>query len=238
MIYRVIISHGQAEYLGKFPRGVPTVVVFDEYDNAGVSVCEELRYAHVKSPKPGNRGANRNCGLHYLLDGALLAPDDIIEFMDGDRVPTRYSPWSVNSLFNTHKLDGLLYTCEADARLEKIHVPEHGALLIDTGTLCNPFYSCGFAMRFSAISRILSSTQGSLFDPRFAGWGCEDQYLGLMCDNMGMRIAITAEVQLRGKVGGDAALHPGYRESLQQYLDLARANFPIRVESRAPEVLE
>lgn len=239
MLYRVIISHNQAEYLSQFPTGPLTVAVFDAYTDEDAHRCRDLGIRALPIPQAGNRGANRNAGLEYLLNGALLAPDDIIEFFDGDRYPIRYDAWSVHSLIRAHSLDVLLYTCSTDARLQRILLPPRGAALVDTGTLVNPFYSCGFAVKFSAIDRILKFNNGYLFEPQLTGWGCEDQYLGLVCARLGLRTAITAEIVLNGDVGGDSDFHPEYRESLQQYLDLAQArNLEIRYAPRPYEVFK
>ena len=239
MIYRIIISHNQTGSLSRFPSGVPTVAVFDAYTDADAQCCHDLGIVPVIVPQSGNRGANRNAGLEYLMGGALLAPNDIVEFFDGDRFPTQYSVWSVNSLMRRHSLDVLLYTCPSDARTERIAIPSDGAMLVDTGTLCNPFYSCGFAMRFSAIDSVLKFNGNHLFEPRFTKWGCEDQYLGLICARLGLRVAITAEILLNGSVGGDADQHDDYKESLQQYVDLIRMrNLEIRSEPRPPELLK
>lgn len=239
MIYRIIISHNQTGSLSRFPSGVPTVAVFDAYTDADAQCCHDLGIMPVIVPQSGNRGANRNAGLEYLMGGVLLAPDDIVEFFDGDRFPSQYSVWSVNSLMHRHSLDVLLYTCPSDARAERIAIPSDGAMLVDTGTLCNPFYSCGFAMRFSAIDSVLKFNGNHLFEPRFTKWGCEDQYLGLICARLGLRVAITAEILLNGSVGGDADQHNDYKESLQQYVDLIRMrNLEIRSEPRPPELLK
>ena len=241
MIYRVITSHSQSEHLSKFPICVPptTVAVFDAYTDADAQCCHDLGIMPVIVSQSGNRGANRNAGLQYLLDGALLAPDDIIEFLDGDRFPICYDLWTVRSLICTHSLDVLLYCCSTDARTQRIAVPPKGAILLDTGTLCNPFYSCGFAVKFSAIDRILKFNDGHLFEPRFTEWGCEDQYLGLICAHLGLRVALTAEIRLNGCVGGDSDNHPGYRASLQQYIDLIyEKNLQIRLEAEPPLALK
>lgn len=239
MLYRVIISHGQSEFLDKFPPGPLTVAVFDAYTDADAYKCHELGFQALPVPQMGNRGANRNAGLQYLLNGALLAPDDIIEFFDGDRFPKQYDAWSVTSLIRAHNLDVLLYTCADDARLQRIPIAPAGTALVDTGTLCNPFYSCGFAMQFAAIGQLLKTNGGNLFEPRFTKWGCEDQYLGLLCAKLGLRVALTSEIILNGKVGGDSDAHPEYRESLQQYIDLIyEKNLDIRDEPRPYEVLK
>ena len=241
MLYRVIISHNQSEHLAKFPICAPptTVAVFDAYTDADAQCCHDLGIMPVIVPQSGNRGANRNAGMEYLLNGALLAPDDIIEFFDGDRFPKQYDVWTVNRLMRGHNLDVLLYSCAPDARMKTTFVPLEGATLVDTGTLCNPFYSCGFAMKFSAIDKVLRFNGGHLFEPRFTKWGCEDQYLGLVCAKLGLRVAITAEILLNGSVGGDSDFHPDYRESLQQYVDLIREkNLEIRNDPRPYEVLK
>lgn len=238
MVYRIIISHGQSAHLAQFPVGVPTVAVFDAYTDADAQMCHELGYAPVVVPRSGNRGANRNAGLQHLLEGALLAPDDIVEFFDGDRYPVHYPPGRMSWLMGAYGLSVLLYTCEQDTRREKIRIGEGSTALVDTGTLCNPFYSCGFAMRAGALLDVCRFNGGPLFEPRFTGWGCEDQYLGLVCDRLGLRVALTTEILLRGSVGGDATMHQGYQASLQQYVDLVREKgLEIRTVMRPVETL-
>lgn len=231
MVYRIIISHKQTDSLWRFPKGAPTVAVFDAPTQDDLDSCRALGYHAVAMPQTGNRSANRNAGLRWLLGHRACAPDDIAEFLDGDRYPVQYK--DPGALMARHGLDVLLYACSSDERMKKIYVPLEGATLVDTGTLCNPFYSCGFAMTMAAIQKVVASNGGYLFEPRFTGWGCEDQYLGLICSHLGMRVAITAEVTLNGGVGGDSGEHSGYRESLQQYVDLIREKkLEIRNEPR------
>lgn len=239
MIYRVIISHNQTEHLEHFPVGAPTVVVLDAPTEADLAVCQRLGFSIVLTEGSGNRGHNRSAGFARLQEGALLCQDDVIEFLDGDRCPTQYDAWSVNSLMSAHGLDVLLYTCgEHDARHERIYVPLKGATLVDPGTLCNPFYSCGFAIRVSAAEKICTFNGGPLFEPRFTKWGCEDQYMGLTCAQLGFRVALTAEILLAGRVGGDSYAHDDYKESLQQYINLIKEkNFAVRNDPIVSEIL-
>lgn len=221
MVYRIIISHGQASSLAHFPVGVPTIAVFDAPTDADFYMCSGLGYEAVVSPREGNRSLNRNVGLERLLDGAMLAPDDIVEFYDGDRYPVHQPLEGIGKLMDVEGLDVLLYTCEEDARLERHGVPLFRTAPVLTGGLCNPFYSCGFAMRYSAIQKVMAA-RGSLFEERLDRWGCEDQLLGLWCARLGIRSGLTRAVVLHGKVGGDSQRREGYRESLQQYIDIVR----------------
>ncbi len=238
MLYRVILSHNQTDSIRKFPGGPSTVFVFDAPTDKDISECTKLNCSYVQMPYAGNRGANRNAGLQKILTTFNPQFNDIIEFFDGDRYPTTYNPDAVKYLMDTYGIQCMLYSCGQDARHSKIFVPLSGATIVDTGTLCNPFYSCGFAMSVSAIQEIMAFNNGSLFEPRFTRWGSEDQYLGLVCDHLHHKVAITCEIILNGSVGGDSDLHEDYRESLQTYVDLIREhNFPIRNESRPVEVI-
>ena len=235
MLYRVILSHHQTVAIRKFPGGPSTVFVFDSPTEQDISECKAHGCNYVTMPSAGNRGANRNAGVKYILDTFNPSFSDIIEFFDGDRYPTTYNMDAVQSLMDTHGIQCVLYSCWQDARHRKLYVPLSGATIVDTGTLCNPFYSCGFAMRVSAILEVMAFNNGYLFEPRFTRWGNEDQYLGLVCDHLHHKVALTCEVLLNGTVGGDSDLHEDYRESLQTYVDLIREhNFPIRNEPRKP----
>lgn len=238
MSYRIIISHHQAEHLSKFPIDLPTAVVFDAYEDVDAYTCHDLGFQPVIVPQAGNRGFNRNKGLEYLMNGALIAQEDVIEFFDGDRYPVYYNPCAVQRLMDRHALDGMLFMCQADTR-DNLDVPSSGALLVDTGALCNPFYSCGFAMRFNAIEKVLKFNKGCFFESSFDQWGCEDQYMGLVCAHLNLRIGITKEYLLNGSVGGNCDDHPEYRDSLQQYVNLIRArNLEIRNQMRYAEYLK
>ena len=238
MIYRVVLSHHQTENIRKFPSGCSTVFVFDDPTQEDIDECTACGCSYVLMPVAGNRGANRNAGLHKILGAFNPNFNDYVEFFDGDRFPTTYNPEKVTSLMEEHHIQCMLYSCGNDARHQKIYVPLEGATIVDTGTLCNPFYSCGFIMRVSAILEVMSFNNGSLFEPRFTRWGSEDQYLGLVCDYLRQKVAITCETLLNGKVGGDSDQHQDYRESLQTYIDLIREhNFPIRNEPRDFEVV-
>ena len=230
MVYHIIISHRQTEYLCQFPHqeASKTYAVFDAVTVEDLRCAERLGIEPVCSESKGNRGHNRNRGLEALVQDRGLQDEDVVVFFDGDRVPSNYGSHTLLSLLES--LDVLLFTCsEYDARMKKIYVPLDSAVRVDTGTLCNPFYSCGFAMRGSAIKAVQQFNGGPLFEPRFKGWGCEDQYLGLVCYHLGLRVGITAGITLRGRVGGDSDRHPEYRESLQTYVDLIREkHLPIR----------
>lgn len=236
MFYHVVISHNQTEHIHKFPKG--SVFVFDAPTAEDIKECDRLGYPHVIVPQSGNRGANRNAGLSYVLSKYNPDMGDIVEFFDGDRYPIQYHPEAVFSLMLKNCIHAMLYTCDNDSRLQKICVNPEGATFVDTGTLCNPFYSCGFAMRVSAIHAIEAYNNGYLFEPRFTLWGCEDQFLGLVCDHLHLSVALTRETMLNGNVGGDAVMHANYRESLQQYIDtIVARNLPIRSEHRPFKVL-
>lgn len=167
----------------------------------------------VVMPVAGNRSANRNAGLAYVERVFHPSDADVIEFFDGDRVPVRYTP---NFPANA---DVVLYVCEQDKRLLKLK-PGY----VQTNTLCNPFYSCGFAMKYGAIGRIEEFNGGCLFNEDFRGWGCEDQYLGLQCAKLGLSVYLSDQVCLAGRVGGDELSHDNYGAVLQQYVDITRAN--------------
>lgn len=238
MIYQVILSHNQTENIRKFPCGCSTVFVFDAPTKEDLDECDAHGCSYVCLPVAGNRGANRNAGLQKVLNELNPNFDDYVEFFDGDRFPTAYNPDKVLSLMENHNIQCMLYSCEQDARHKKIDVPSEGAVIVDTGTLCNPFYSCGFIMRVSAILEVMAFNNGFLFEPCFTRWGGEDQFLGLMCEYLKLRVAITNETRLNGRVGGDADQHSDYRESLQTYIDVIREhNIPIRGESRKFEVV-
>lgn len=238
MIYQVILSHNQTENIRKFPCGCSTVFVFDAPTKEDLDECAAHGCSYVCLPVAGNRGANRNAGLQKVLNEFNPNFDDYVEFFDGDRFPTAYNPDKVLRLMEKHNIQCMLYSCEQDKRHKKIDVPSEGAVLVDTGTLCNPFYSCGFIMRVSAILEVMAFNNGFLFEPRFTRWGGEDQFLGLMCEYLKLRVAITNETLLNGRVGGDADQHNDYHESLQTYIDVIREhNIPIRGDSRKSEVL-
>ena len=238
MLYRVILSHNQTENIRKFPHDDHTVFVFDAPTAEDIKECEALGCHYVLMPSAGHMGMNRNTGLQFILREFSPDYNDYVEFFDGDRYPTEYNPEKVLNLMRTYSIDCMLYSCEHDARHQKVFVPLSGATVVDTGTLCNPFYSCGFCMRVGAIQDVMAYNHGFLFEPRFNKWGSEDQYLGLVCDYLRQKVAITCETLLNGKVGGDSDQHQDYRESLQTYIDLIREhNFPIRNEPRNFEVV-
>lgn len=238
MIYRVVLSHHQTENIRKFPSGCSTVFVFDDPIQEDIDECNAHGCSHVCMPVAGNRGANRNAGLQKVLSTFKPKHDDYVEFFDGDRFPTTYNPDSVLRLMEKYDIHCMLYSCGNDARHTKIYVPLEGATIVDTGTLCNPFYSCGFIMRVSAILDVIAFNNGVFFEQRFTTWGNEDQYLGLVCEHLKHKVALTCETLLNGKVGGDSDSHHDYRESLQTYVDLIMEhNFPIRNEPSRCEVV-
>lgn len=222
-MYRVIISHNQTASLHKFPGPVLSVVVLDAPTDNDIATCHSLGYAVVIVPQYGNRGSNRNAGLDRVL-AVNENSTDIVEFLDGDRYPiSPYSTDLVKALMLDNHLDCLLYTCSADTRLSRLSLDSDSTYLVDTGSLCNPFYSCGFAMSVSAIRKIMEFNGGYLFEPAFTGWGCEDQYLGMECSHLGLRVGITTNIVLNGSVGGTEETHQEYRNSLQTYVDLVRS---------------
>lgn len=238
MLYRVILSHHQTENIRKFPHDERTVFVFDAPTAEDIKECEALGCHYVLMPSAGHRGMNRNTGLQFILREFSPDYNDYVEFFDGDRYPTEYNPEKVLNLMRTYSIDCMLYSCEHDARHQKIFVPLSGATVVDTGTLCNPFYSCGFCMRVGAIQDVMAYNHGFLFEPRFNKWGSEDQFLGLECEHLHLCVAMTNETLLNGKVGGDSDQHQDYRESLQTYVDLIREHdFPIRNKPRDFEVV-
>jgi hypothetical protein len=213
MHYRIVISHGQTGYIPKFLDVFGTdsniLFVFDAMTDADLHLVQSAGIPYVCVLNEGNRPLNRNTGLRYWEQNAAMRDDDVIEFFDGDRVPVQYLPDSVPDDW-----DVLLYTCENDRRLEKLKIGK-----VTTNVLCNPFYSCGFAMKYGAVKKIYGMNDGRLFDESFTQWGCEDQYLGVMCGRAGMNIYLHDGVILSGKVGGDELSHPKYRESLQHYVN-------------------
>lgn len=221
MIHRIIISHRQTECLAKFPYAPNTIVVFDDPTELDLKECTRLGYSYTISTQSGNRGTNRNTGLYSILKSSSLPDGDLVEFLDGDRFPISYNESRIWDLVTNHGIDCILYTCnEADARLRRISIPEGHTSIVDTGVMCNPFYSCGFIMKVSTIHKIMNFNDGNFFEPRFKGWGCEDQYMGLVCHKLGLKVALTREILLNGRVGGDANDHIDYKDSLQTYVNL------------------
>ena len=72
------------------------------------------------------------------------------------------------------------------------------------------------------IKEIYRVNSGKLFDESFTGWGCEDQFLGVMCGSLGAKVCLCDTVVLSGKVGGDELSHPDYLGSLQHYINRLR----------------
>lgn len=240
MVYRIVLSHNQTEYLYKFKDTQRTYVVLDAMSMEDSYTCGTLGYGVVPVATMGNRSLNRNRGLMRVLHDLSPKDTDIVEFLDGDRYPMEYSPSRIEELMDKHDLGCLLYTCSVDdTRISKLGINPCTTSLVDTGTLCNPFYSCGFAMRVRDVLSIMSYNKGHLFEPKLSSWGCEDQYLGILCSHLGVRVAITREILVNGAVGGDQHMHPSYRDSLQTYIDLIQNNgIPIRNEYQAPVILE
>ena len=237
MIYRIVISHNQSQYIERFP--TPSVLVFDSISADDIDICNHHRIPYTTVSSKGNRSWNRNTGLQYVIDYYHPADTDIIEFFDGDRYPIIYNEKFIEHIMQDSHLDALLYTCQTDARCNRMTVPEHGAIVVDTGVLCNPFYSCGFAMKYSSIKCIQQLNDGYFFNKNFIYWGCEDQYIGIECDSLNMKVGLTKEIQLNGSVGGDSEIHIDYRESLQQYIDtMVIRGFPLRNVPRQPQLIQ
>ena len=239
MIFRVIISHHQTEFIHHFPSNNVTMV-FDDITSEDIDKCKECQFNYTKSDLIGNRSKNRNVGVKYLSEHYNLSDDDIIEFFDGDRYPIKYNIFSAIDLMTRHDLSVMLYTCQSDSRNDLYKIPETGALEVDTGILSNPFYSCGFAMKVSAIESVMKINKAhTLFNEEFTKWGIEDQYLGIQCHALGLKAAITKEVELNGKVGGDCEEHKDYLRSLEQYLiTIQKNNFEIRMRPRESVILD
>lgn len=212
-MFRVIISHNQSKYISLFPKN--SLFVFDDIKSEDIKECRGNKFITVESK--GNRGYNRNAGLNYILKIFNPKDSDVIEFFDGDRFTIKYNEEYVKRIIHENDLGVLLYSCENDERHKRINFDLFK--IVDTGTICNPFYSCGFAITVGAIKRIFEINGNELFDTSFNKWGCEDQYLGILCDKLGIKVAITKEIILNGNVGGDSGLHNNYRESLQHYVN-------------------
>lgn len=229
MIYRVVISHNQTEHILRHSTINPLIYVFDKPTTDDISRCAEHGLKYVVMQVAGNRSANRNAGLTYLLSHYDLSDDDIIEFFDGDRYIVQKNVEYMEQLFVTHGIDCVLYTCSNDSRIKRYSIPDDGSLVIDVGTLCNPFYSCGFAMKYSAVKRVMEYNNGEYFAEVFDKWGCEDQFMGLVCHQLGLRVAITTKIKINGDVGYDQQEHHDYKQSLQHYVDMIRMhNMPFR----------
>ena len=214
MRYSVVISHHQSAYIPRFVRVLNNnvVFVFDDMQQEDVEQVCLAGARYVCNPVVGNRTMNRNLGLSELERITTLSNDDWIEFFDGDRVPIVYNIGENLSDFNV-----FLYICESDKRLEKLKPGP-----VNVNILCNPFYSCGFRIKYGLIKEIYRVNRGKLFDESFTGWGCEDQFLGVMCGSLGAKVCLCDTVVLSGKVGGDEISHPDYLGSLQHYIDRLR----------------
>lgn len=217
MRYQVVISHNQSRFVDRFSDifgNERIVFVFDAMDEYDIRAMERNHNVNIVTVRtPGNRSANRNAGLAYVMSHFAVSDDDIVEFFDGDRFPVCYSPRELGDI------DVLLYPCENDKRFEKLKPGP-----VSTRWVSNPFYSCGFAIKVSAIRKIEALNGGKLFKEEFREWGCEDQYLGMQCHLSGLNVVLDSRTVLAGTVGGDELSHPNYRATLQQYVDLIRAN--------------
>lgn len=224
MIYRIVISHHQAPYLERFSKSFQFVAVFDNMDSSDKDAVENLGIQDIVAvPQKGNRSLNRNLGYTLLSSVSPLGMDDIVEFYDGDRVPQTYDPEYVERTIRENNLGVLLYTCEKDTRKSR-YLQGESFRIVDTGSIVNPFYSCGFAIKVSALERIREFNGGDFFRTEFTGWGCEDQYTGLVCHHLNIPVGLTDRICLLGDVGGDSDWHLSYRESLQEYINMALAN--------------
>lgn len=229
MIYRIIISHNQSQYIHKFKE--KSLFVFDAITNNDIYECECYNQFYIKSNQIGNRSINRNTGVRYLLNNFNLLDTDIIEFYDGDRFPIKYNIEKVQELIKNNNLSVVLYICENDSRNELYDNLQNNTLLVDTGILNNPFYSCGFAITVKAIKSIIEINSNMLFNEDFTHWGVEDQYIGLLCHKLGLNVALTSEVILNGKVGGDCNDHDDYIQSLNQYIQkILKNNIELRLK--------
>lgn len=236
MVYHIVISHHQTENIIKFPSD--SIFVFDDLTDEDTKVCLANNIPYVTVSQAGNRSINRNTGLKYLFEHYNLTDNDIIEFFDGDRYPIEYNLPRVKQIMDSNDIDIVLYSCQNDTRQSKIFVPLSGVTIIDTGTLCNPFYSCGFCIKVAAINKIMAFNNNNFFEPSFIYWGGEDQYMGLICDKLNIKVALTNEVLLNGKVGGDQEIHANYMETMQNYINLIRLHdLPIRNEPKEYYVL-
>lgn len=215
MIYRVVISHKQSEYLRYFDTKTPTVFVFDSITDSDILAVGERPYIVVSTT--GNRAANRNAGLGYWLNHGVSS-QDIIEFFDGDRFPKCYVNPEKEML--DYNADIILYRCEQDTRL---NYTKPGYMLCMNGP-GNPFFSCGFALRKSTIDTIMQFNHGQLFCEDFVGWGGEDQYLGTITAHLNLRCVLSSGTVLNGSVGGDMEEHSDYIQAMNLYLKLVIKN--------------
>ena len=239
MRYRVVISHNQTSAILKFEKSVPTVFVFDAPTQDDLDTCRDNGLQYKVVAAAGNRSKNRNIGLQAIIQQFAPSDDDIIEFFDGDRYVVQPNNEFLVDLFVNENVDGVLYTCDNDTRIKKYNVPSKGAVVLDTGTLCNPFYSCGFGIKYGAIRKIMKYNDGEFFVEVFNRWGCEDQFMGLVCDQLGLNIAITTEIMLNGNVGGDQNQHEDYKDSLQRYVDMMLLrHIPFRNDTKPSRIIE
>ena len=214
MPFRIVISHRQTRFIDRFVQtfGSDFLVVFDDMTADDLDVVNRHNIPYLQNPKMGSRTQNRNMGLYEWESKVNLADNDLIEFFDGDRPPVSYDLSAAPTDF-----DVLLYTCENDKRLQKLK-----SGLVNVNLLCNPFYSCGFCIKYGLVKKIYQMNDGMLFDESFTSWGCEDQYLGVMCGSLGAKVYLYDNVVLNGQVGGDELSHPDYVKSLQHYIDKLR----------------
>ena len=79
----------------------------------------------------------------------------------------------------------------------------------------------------------------SFFETSFIYWGGEDQYMGLICDKIELKVGLTCEILLNGNVGGDQEEHPDYKKSMQNYINLIRKyNLPIRNSAKESYIIK
>ena len=211
---KVVISHQQTEYISHF--SFPdTVFVFDAPTPEDLKCAGDLPIITMK--KAGNRSANRNAGLAYWAPH-LTEPDAIIEFFDGDRFPIKYEDPAAEMAATG--ADILLYPCEKDIRFG---YAKPGAELYMKGP-GNAFFSCGLAIRKSAIDKIVAFNKGDFFCEAFSGWGGEDQYMGTVAAHLGLKCVLSAKTVLNGSVGGDEGEHPDYIQATTMYLQMVLKN--------------
>lgn len=219
--HRVVLSHHQSLYLSRFKDLFPFVPVFDDITEQDYSRMFHLGIEdYVISSETGNRALNRNEGYRHISERNNLSDGDIVEFFDGDRVPVRYDETRILNIMHSTGSSVVLYMCEIDSREALVQNNDYS--VVDTGTVMNPFYSCGFAIQVSAIEAVRSFNGGDLFCTDFNDWGCEDQYTGLVCSKLGIPVALDTGTRLSGAVGDDTDYHEAYRNSMQAYLDKAR----------------
>ena len=103
MIYHIVLSHKQTEYINKFPEN--SVFVFDDPSEEDIIYCKRNNITYVISSEKGNRSINRNTGISFILSNYKVSDNDIIEFFDGDRYPTTYNFEKVLELIEDFDID-------------------------------------------------------------------------------------------------------------------------------------